>query len=84
MDSRILKDKFGDRITFWGGGCDTQRVLPFGSPGEVDKEVKKRINDFAPNGGFIFNQVHNIQPNVSPENITAMFDAAYKYGKYPI
>jgi uroporphyrinogen decarboxylase len=84
MDSKTLKEKFGDRMTFWGGGCDTQRVLPFGSPEDVENEVKKRIEDFAPGGGFIFNQVHNIQPITSAENIVAMFDAAYKYGKYPI
>jgi uroporphyrinogen decarboxylase len=84
MDSKYLKEKFGDRIVFWGGGCDTQRVLPFGSPEDVEAEVKKRIKDFAPGGGFVFNQVHNIQYNVSPENITRMFDSANKYGKYPI
>ena len=84
MDSKTLKEKYGDRITFWGGGCDTQRVLPFGSPEEVEAEVKNRIQDFAPNGGFIFDQVHNIQPITSPENIVTMFDSAYKFGKYPI
>jgi uroporphyrinogen decarboxylase len=84
MDSKLLKERFGDRIVFWGGGCDTQRVLPFGSPEDVEEEVKRRIRDFAPGGGFVFNQVHNIQPNISPENIVAMFDAAYTYGKYPL
>jgi uroporphyrinogen decarboxylase len=84
MDPGMLKKKYGDRMTFWGGGCDTQRVLPFGSREEVGEEVKRKIRDFAPGGGFIFNQVHNIQPNISPENIVALFEGAYKYGKYPI
>jgi len=84
MDPKTLKRKYGDRITFWGGGCDTQHVLPFGSPKEVEEEVKRNIRNFAPGGGFIFNQVHNIQPNIRPENIVALFETAYKYGKYPI
>ncbi len=84
MDSKMLKSKFGNKITFWGGGCDTQRALPGGTPKDVEEEVKRRIKDFAPDGGFIFNQVHIIQPNISPENIISLFDSAYKYGKYPI
>ncbi|GAI05878.1 unnamed protein product [marine sediment metagenome] len=84
MDSKMLKSKFGNKITFWGGGCDTQRALPGGTPKDVEEEVKRRIKDFASDGGFIFNQVHIIQPNISPENIISLFDSAYKYGKYPI
>ena len=83
MDTERLKEEFGERITFWGGGCDTQRVLPFGTPKEVEKEVKKRIEDLAPGGGFVFTQVHNIQAGVPPENIMAMYKAVKKYGKYP-
>lgn len=83
MDTANLKRQFGSQIVFWGGGCDTQHVLQFGSPADVDREVKQRINDLAPGGGFVFNQVHCIQPDVPPENICAMYDAMKKYGVYP-
>ena len=76
MDPLQLKANFGDRLTFWGGGCDTQRVLPFATPYEIAQHVAERIKIFAPGGGFVFNPVHNIQADIPPENITAMFDAA--------
>ncbi len=82
MDTKRLKDEFGSQISFWGGGCDTQHVLPFGTPEQVREEVKRRIEDLAPGGGFVFNQVHNIQADVPPENIMAMFDAAREFGRY--
>ncbi len=82
MGSKVLKQKFGERITFWGGGCDTQRVLHRGSTQDVEEEVKKRIKDLAPGGGFIFSQVHTIQPHISPEKVVNLFDSAYKYGQY--
>ena len=82
MDTRMLKREFGKDITFWGGGCDTQKVLPFGTPKGIVKEVRRRIKDCAPDGGFVFTQVHNIQANVPPENIVAMYSAIEKYGKY--
>jgi len=75
MDTARLKREFGSRISFWGGGCDTQRVLPFGTPEQVKEEVKRRVDDLAPGGGFVFTQVHNIQPDVPPENIMAMYEA---------
>ena len=75
MDSADLKRQFGDRLTFWGGGCDTQQVLGAGTPADVAAEVQRRVADFAPGGGFVFTQVHNIQPNVPPENVVAMVDA---------
>jgi len=81
MDTKILKKEFGKYITFWGGGCDTQHVLPYGSTKEVKEEVKKRI-DLAPGGGFVFNAVHNIQDDVPPQNIMSMFEALEEYGKY--
>jgi uroporphyrinogen decarboxylase len=84
MDPKELKSEFGKDLTFWGGGCDTQNVLPFGTPEDVEKEVKKRISELAPGGGFVFNQVHSIQPQVPPENIIRMFETAHKYGVYPI
>lgn len=82
MDTKRLKREFGHDLTFWGGGCDTQKVLPFGSPEEVRDEVKRRIDDLAPGGGFVFNQVHIIQPHVPVENIVAMFETAREYGVY--
>jgi uroporphyrinogen decarboxylase len=81
MDPAALKRSFGDRITFWGGGCDTQRVLPFGTPAEVRDMVRERIATFAPDGGFVFSQVHNIQHGVPPENVIAMLDAAQEFGR---
>lgn len=80
MDSVALKRGFGRDITFWGGGCDTQHVLSRGTPVEVRDEVKRRIDAFAPGGGFVFCQVHNIQPEVPPENIVAMLEAAAEFG----
>jgi uroporphyrinogen decarboxylase len=82
MDSANLKTEFGKDITFWGGGCDTQRVLNQGTANEIEDEVKRRINDFAPGGGFVFTQVHNIQPDVPPANVMAMIEAFDKYRGY--
>ncbi len=82
MDTKRLKKEFGNEITFWGGGCDTQKVLPHGTPQEVRDEVKRRIDDLAAGGGFIFNTVHNIQADVPPENIIAMWETLQEYGKY--
>ncbi|MGO9310759.1 MAG: uroporphyrinogen decarboxylase family protein [Spirochaetia bacterium] len=82
MDSKELKARFGDRISFWGGGCDTQRVLPFGSVAEVTEEVRRRTHDLAPGGGFVFTPVHNIQFDIPPEKIAALYEAALRYGSY--
>ena len=82
MDTADLKKRFGDDLVFWGGGCDTQKVLPFGTPDEVRDEVKRRIEDLAPGGGFVFTQVHNIQAGVPPENIAAMYEALDEYSWY--
>jgi len=82
MDTRRLKKEFGDVLTFWGGGVDTQRVLNLGTPQQVKDEVKRRIDDLAPGGGFIFTPVHNVQPDVPPENYMAMWEAWEEYGKY--
>jgi uroporphyrinogen decarboxylase len=75
MDPRRLKQEFGDRLCFWGGGCDTQQVLPFGTPEEVYEHTRSNIDILKPGGGFIFCQVHNIQSNVPPQNVVAMFEA---------
>jgi uroporphyrinogen decarboxylase len=82
MDTRELKRRFGQQITFYGGGVDTQQVLPRGTPMQVRDEVKRRIDDLAPGGGFIFNTVHNIQADVPPENILAMWEALQEFGRY--
>ena len=82
MDSAELKREYGKDITFWGGGVDTQRVFGTGTPQEVREEVKRRVTDLMPGGGFIFNTVHNIQGNVPPENIMAMWETLQEYGVY--
>ena len=69
MHTRALKPEFGDVLSFWGGGVDTQYVLPSWTPEQVQDEVKRRIEDLAPGGGFVFNPVHNIQADVPPEGI---------------
>jgi len=84
MDPVELKKDFGDRIVFWGGGVDTQRTLPFGTPVEVRREVRERIKAFAPAGGFIFNPVHNVQARTPVENLLAMFETVREYGQYPV
>jgi hypothetical protein len=75
MEPQRLKDEFGDRLVFWGGGVDTQKTLPFGTPKQVYDEVRSRIDIFSKSSGFIFNSIHNIQSNVPTENILAMFNA---------
>jgi uroporphyrinogen decarboxylase len=82
MDARSLKKEFGDRITFWGGGIDTQKTLPYGTPEEVRQEVRQNMETLKPGGGFVFAQVHNIQPEVPVENIMAMYEAYREYASY--
>ncbi|MCL2118509.1 MAG: hypothetical protein FWH27_08800 [Planctomycetaceae bacterium] len=79
MDPKRLKTEFGDQLVFWGGGIDTQKTLPFGTPGEVRDEVRERIDIFAPGGGFVFNTIHNIQALTPIENLAAMFEAVKSY-----
>jgi len=82
-DTASLKERFGDRVVFWGG-IDTQHVLPNGTVQEVEQEVRHRIRDLGPGGGFVLASVHNIQPDVPPRNIVAMTEAARKFGEYPL
>ena len=82
MNTRELKRQFGDDLTFYGGGVDTQHILPRGTPAQVRDEVKRRIDDLAPGGGFIFNTVHNIQADVPPANIMAMWEGLQEFGVY--
>lgn len=84
MDPRELKAEFGDRVTFWGGGVDTQRTLPFGSPAEVREEVKDRIKVFGPGGGFVFAAIHNVQALTPPGNLMAMYETVQKFGVYRV
>jgi hypothetical protein len=79
MDPEMLKNKYGDKFVFWGGGVETQGVLQLGSAQEVKEEVTKRLKIFAPGGGFVFNTVHNIQPLTPVENILAMYEAIEEY-----
>jgi len=84
MEAEKLKKEFGEQLTFWGGGADTQHILPFRKQEEIVEHVKKLIKIFALGGGYVYAPIHNIQPNTPPENIAAMFRTAYDYGKYPI
>jgi uroporphyrinogen decarboxylase len=79
MEPVRLKKEFGDDIVFWGGGCDTRTVLNNGTPSEIRDHVHERIDIFAPGGGFVFNPIHNILPEVRPENVMAMFEALEAY-----
>jgi len=81
MDPQRLKKDFGKDVTFWGGGVDTRSVLNAGSPEAVKRQVMERLEIFAPGGGFVFNTVHNILPDVPPENIVAMFDGIAEFGR---
>lgn len=82
MDPNMLKETYGQKICFWGGGCNTQTILGKCTPDEIKSHVKDMIDIFKPNGGYVFNQVHNIMGNVPPENVVAMFDTAYENSFY--
>lgn len=82
MNPSELKREFGGRVTFWGGGCNTQQILNLGTPGEVASNVRELVGIFKPGGGFVFNQIHNIMGDVKPENIVAMLDTAYEESFY--
>jgi len=82
MAPERLKHEYGERIVFWGGGIDSQHVLPVASPEEVGEHVRRNVRAFMPGGGYVFNNVHNIQAGVPPENAVALFDAAYEAGWY--
>lgn len=84
MDPDILADRFGERVTFWGGGVDTQHTLPFGAPDEIHRQVRNRIRTFGPGGGFVFNPIHNVQAGVPVENLLALYEAVDEYREYPV
>jgi uroporphyrinogen decarboxylase len=80
MEPAALKREFGSDLVFWGGGVDTQGVLPSGTPQEVKDDVRRNIEALAPGGGFVFNTIHNIQADVPPQNIIAMWEALQECG----
>jgi uroporphyrinogen decarboxylase len=82
MAPQQLKDRWGDEIVFWGGGIDSQHVLPVATPDEVREAVRGNVRTFKPGGGYVFNNVHNVQAGVPPENVVAMYEAAYEHGFY--
>jgi hypothetical protein len=84
MEPARLKQLFGDNIVFLGGGIDTQRTLPFGTPDQVRQEARERIQLFGRGGGFVFNSVHNVQARTPAGNLTALYQAVRDYGKYPL
>jgi uroporphyrinogen decarboxylase len=83
MDPRRLKAEFGDRLAFWGGSCDCQGTLTRGTPAQVAEEARHHLDCFTPGSGYVFACVHNIQADVPPENIVALFDTALRYGPAP-
>jgi uroporphyrinogen decarboxylase len=82
MDPKLLKRDFGRDLSFWGAGCDSQSILPFGHPEQVADEVKRRIDELAPGGGYVFAPIHNVQAGVPPRNVVTMFRTARDYGLY--
>ncbi len=84
MAPEELKQRYGDRVSFWGGGIDTQRVLPFGTPDEVRTMVRERVLTFGRGGGFVFNTVHNVQAGVPTENLVALYQAVNDFRDYPL
>jgi uroporphyrinogen decarboxylase len=79
MEPARLKKEFGDQITFWGGGINTRHILNHGNIHEVKEDVRRNIEILAPGGGFVFSTIHNILPDVPPENVVAMFEAIDEY-----
>ena len=79
MEPFRLKQEFGKDVTFWGGGTDTRSILNTGTVKDVKEDVKRRLEVFSQGGGFIFNPIHNILPDVPPENIVAMFEAVKEF-----
>jgi uroporphyrinogen-III decarboxylase len=83
MDPLFLKERFGSELTFWGGGVDTQKILPFGSPEEIHAQVKERLQIFGRGGGYVFNTVHNVQAGIPVENLLALYQSVQEFRNYP-
>jgi hypothetical protein len=84
MDPAAIKARYGRRVTLWGGGIDTQHVLPFGTPDEVWAMVRQRIQVFGQGGGYVFSTIHNVQAGIPVANVLALYDAVNKYRRYPL
>lgn len=84
MDPRVLADQFGDLVTFWGGGVDTQQTLPFGTPQQIHDQVRERMAIFGRGGGFVFNPIHNVQADIPADNHLALYQAVEAYRQYPV
>ena len=82
MEPAMLKQRFGKQLVFWGGGCDAQHILPRGTPAQVAANVRQNMAALKPGGGYVFNNVHNIQGEVPAENVLALYDTAYEFGWY--
>jgi uroporphyrinogen-III decarboxylase len=79
MHPQTLKDRFGEQLVFWGGGVDTQKTLPFGTPDEIRAQVRERMRIFGKGGGFVFNTIHNVQARIPVENLLALYQAVADY-----
>jgi hypothetical protein len=84
MEPAELKSAYGEQLTFWGGGIDTQKTLPFGTVQEVQDEVRERLRIFATHGGFVFNTIHNVQPLSPVDNVLAIYQTIKEFGTYPL
>ena len=84
MDPRRIKERYGRNLAFWGGGVETQTTLPFGSVGDVRREVVQRLEMLGPGGGYVFATIHNLQADIPPEKILAIYDTVAGFGKYPL
>ncbi len=84
MEPQMLKDRFGDRLTFWGAIVDTQWTLPFGTPDEIRKEVQRSMRIFGQGGGYVINTIHNVQPGIPVENLLALYEAINEFRHYPL
>lgn len=84
MEPEVLAAEFSEQATFWGGGVDTQKTLPFGTPEEIRQEVRQRMAVFGPGGGFVFNPIHNVQSGVPVENLLALYEAVRDFRDYPL
>ena len=82
MDPATLKAEFGDKITFWGGGVNCQKILPSGSLEDIRADVRRNMEIFKPSGGFVFDPIHNIMGDIAPKKIVALYDEAYRNSFY--
>jgi len=84
MDPQTLKDRFGDRLTYWGAIVDTQGTLPYGTPEAIREEVHRSMRVFGRGGGYVINTIHNVQPGIPVENLLALYEAINEFRRYPL